>query len=86
MADFFSSLLLSFFLRSWSLCDSRHDGGRVLPEGEAAPKPVHLVIQGSQYRWGPGGQHQCSWWCHRICTQLDSSWHPADEWHIYVIS
>lgn len=86
MADFFSSLLLSFFLRSWSLCDSRHDGGRVLPEGEAAPKPVHLVIQGSQYRWGPGGQHQRSWWCHRICTQLDSSWHPADEWHIYVIS
>lgn len=80
------SFLLCSFCRSWRIRDARHDGGRILPEGEAASEPVHLVIEGSQYRRGPGGQHQRPWRCHCIRAQLDPSWYPADERHIHVIT
>lgn len=76
----------SLLPRRRSVRDPRHDGGRVLSEGEAASQPVHLVVPGPQHGRGPGGQHQRSRRRHRLGPQLDSARHPADERHVHVLA
>lgn len=84
--DPFQMMCMNSLCRRRRVRDSRHDGGRVLPEGEAAPQPVHVVVQGPQHRRGPGGQHQRPRRCHRLRAQLDPPRHPADERNVHVVS